>query len=178
MWRSHWFAAERCPSHSIAWRWIRSASTAPTSCFTWLASTAWCRPPSTPSMSRSPNVSNPAKEGAARPEPPKPSATAFQSVVLVLQGGGALGAYQAGVYEALAERGIEPTWLSGIPIGAINSAIIAGNPPAERVAKLRSFWELVSAGNTLWPGLWTEIWSGDAARGVANQFAAGGVAVN
>jgi len=123
-------------------------------------------------------VSNPPPESAARPEAAKPSATAFESVVLVLQGGGALGAYQAGVYEALAERGIEPTWISGISIGAINSAIIAGNPAADRVAKLRSFWELVSAGTAAWPGLWTEIWSGDAARGIANQFAAGGVAMN
>ena len=123
-------------------------------------------------------MSSLASEGAARPEAAKPSATAFESVVLVLQGGGALGAYQAGVYEALAERGIEPTWVSGISIGAINSAIIAGNPAADRVAKLRSFWELVSAGTAVWPGLWTEIWSGDAARGIANQFAAGGVAMN
>ena len=123
-------------------------------------------------------MSNPPPESAARPEAAKPSATAFESVVLVLQGGGALGAYQAGVYEALAERGIEPTWISGISIGAINSAIIAGNPAADRVAKLRSFWELVSAGTAAWPGLWTEIWRGDAARGIANQFAAGGVAMN
>jgi NTE family protein len=123
-------------------------------------------------------VSNPAPEGAARPEAAKPSATPFESVVLVLQGGGALGAYQAGVYEALAERGIEPTWISGISIGAINSAIIAGNPSAERVAKLRTFWELVSAGTAGWPGMWTQIWSGDAARGIANQVAAGGVAMN
>ena len=123
-------------------------------------------------------MNSPAPEGAAPPEAAKPTATAFQSIVLVLQGGGALGAYQAGVYEALAERGIEPTWISGISIGAINSAIIAGNRAADRVAKLRAFWELVSAGNTLWPGLWTEIWSGDAARGVVNQLAAGGVAMN
>ena len=123
-------------------------------------------------------MSSLARESAARPEAAKPSATAFESVVLVLQGGGALGAYQAGVYEALAERGIEPTWISGISIGAINSAIIAGNPPADRVAKLRAFWELVSAGTAGWPGLWTQIWSGDAARGIANQLAAGGAAVN
>lgn len=65
--------------------------------------------------------------------------------VLVLQGGGALGAYQAGVYEALAERGYQPDWLAGISIGAINAAIIAGNAPRDRVAVLRRFWELVSS---------------------------------
>jgi NTE family protein len=98
--------------------------------------------------------------------------------VLVLQGGGALGAYQAGVYEALAERGIEPTWLSGISIGAINSAIIAGNPPAERVAKLRAFWEMVSAQTVAWPGLWNDFWSAGPVRSLANQFAASGAAMS
>lgn len=63
-----------------------------------------------------------------------------EEVALVLQGGGALGAYQAGVYEALAATGIEIDWVAGISIGAVNAAIIAGNPPADRVAKLRSFW--------------------------------------
>ena len=53
----------------------------------------------------------------------------FESVALVLQGGGALGAYQAGVYEALAEAGIHPDWIAGISVGAINAAVIAGNPP-------------------------------------------------
>lgn len=69
--------------------------------------------------------------------------------ILVLQGGGALGSYQAGVYEALSEAGIEPSWIAGISIGAINAALIAGNPPQDRVAKLREFWELVSSGPTL-----------------------------
>ena len=59
---------------------------------------------------------------------------------LVLQGGGALGAYQAGVYEGLAEAGIEPNWVAGISIGALNAAIIAGNAPGQRVARLREFW--------------------------------------
>ena len=66
--------------------------------------------------------------------------------VLVLQGGGALGAYQAGAYEALAESGFEPDWVAGISIGAINGAIIAGNRPEDRVAKLRQFWDKVSSG--------------------------------
>jgi predicted acylesterase/phospholipase RssA len=61
----------------------------------------------------------------------------FECVALVLQGGGALGAYQAGVYEALAEANINPDWVAGVSIGAINSAIIAGNETSERVAKLR-----------------------------------------
>ena len=64
---------------------------------------------------------------------------------LVLQGGGALGAYQAGVYEALDAHGMQPQWVAGISIGAINAAIIAGNPPERRVARLREFWEGVSS---------------------------------
>lgn len=68
----------------------------------------------------------------------------FDSVALLLQGGGALGAYQAGVYEALEEAGVAPDWVGGISIGGINGAIIAGNRPEERVAKLRGFWEYLS----------------------------------
>ena len=63
---------------------------------------------------------------------------------MVLQGCGALGAYQAGVYEALAEADIHPDWVAGVSIGAINSAIIAGNGPAERVSKLRAFWQEIT----------------------------------
>ena len=66
--------------------------------------------------------------------------------ILVLQGGGALGAYQAGAYEALASAGEEPEWVAGISIGAINAAIIAGNRPEDRVKQLRRFWEKVSSG--------------------------------
>jgi NTE family protein len=69
--------------------------------------------------------------------------------VLVLQGGGALGAYQAGVYERLAEAGLAPGWLAGISIGAINAALIAGNAPALRVPRLREFWDRVGV-----PGSW------------------------
>jgi hypothetical protein len=65
-------------------------------------------------------------------------------IALVLQGGGALGAYQAGVYQALQEAGLEPDWVSGVSIGAINGAIIAGNPPALRVQRLRTFWERIT----------------------------------
>src|SRR5258708_519345 len=81
----------------------------------------------------------------------------FECVALVLQGGGALGAYQAGVYEAHAETHIEPDWIAGISIGGINSAIIAGNPANMRVERLREFWTLVTADARLrscdWPGL-------------------------
>ena len=68
-----------------------------------------------------------------------------ETLVLVLQGGGALGAYQAGAYEALDEFGLHPDWIAGISIGAINAAIIAGNPPQARVSRLRAFWERSSS---------------------------------
>lgn len=65
---------------------------------------------------------------------------------LVLQGGGALGAYQAGAYEALHEAGVRPEWVAGISIGAINAAIIAGSPDGRRVDNLRRFWEMATSG--------------------------------
>ena len=68
----------------------------------------------------------------------------FERIALLLQGGGALGSYQAGAYQALAEANLEPEWVAGISIGAVNSALIAGNPPETRVEKLREFWEAVS----------------------------------
>jgi NTE family protein len=89
-------------------------------------------------------------------------------VGLVLQGGGALGAYQAGVYEALAERDhYLPNWIAGISIGAINGAIIAGNAPSRRVEKLRTFWELITERISAKPFA-----DGDAARGVFNEWSA------
>lgn len=89
---------------------------------------------------------------AARPRAPSrtPSAThaaaapapaGHGNVVLVLQGGGALGAYQAGVYQALHEAGVEPNWVIGTSIGAINAALIAGNAPAHRMQRLNAFWD-------------------------------------
>jgi NTE family protein len=72
----------------------------------------------------------------------------FGCLALLLQGGGALGSYQAGVFEALAESKITPNWVVGISIGAVNAAIIAGNPPGERVKQLRCFWEELSAPST------------------------------
>jgi NTE family protein len=65
-------------------------------------------------------------------------------IALVLQGGGALGAYQAGVYEALHEANVEPDWISGVSIGGINAAIIAGNSPRRRMDRLRAFWETIT----------------------------------
>jgi NTE family protein len=102
-------------------------------------------------------------------------ATPFESIALVLQGGGALGAYQAGVYERLLEADIEPTWVAGISIGAINSAIIAGNPREHRVARLREFWELVSNAGASWSDCWSGMPLADGARGWLNQMAAGSV---
>ena len=67
-------------------------------------------------------------------------------VVLVLQGGGALGAYQVGVFQAMHEAGIEPDWVIGTSIGALNGAIIAGNPPAGRMRRLDAFWDRVRNG--------------------------------
>lgn len=67
----------------------------------------------------------------------------YPAIALVLQGGGALGAYQCGVYEALDEAGIRPNWFAGISIGAINAALLAGNRPENRVAALREFWDTI-----------------------------------
>jgi NTE family protein len=83
-------------------------------------------------------------------EPTRP-ASYDKRVALVLQGGGALGSYQAGVYEALAASEYRPDWVAGISIGAINAAIIAGNAPETRVARLRTFWENITAPTAFWP---------------------------
>src|SRR3546814_2423942 len=69
------------------------------------------------------------------------SAAKYPAIALVLQGGGALGAYQCGVYQGLHEAGIRPNWLAGISIGAINAAIIAGSVPEDRVDRLQAFWD-------------------------------------
>ena len=89
----------------------------------------------------------------------------FERIALALQGGGALGAYQGGVYQALAEVDLHPDWVAGISIGAINAAIIAGNPPASRVDKLREFWELVSSPQMQWLGNSVLVPSGGAMDG-------------
>lgn len=103
-------------------------------------------------MARSPN-----KAGATAPKThSKSSDKAFdlppyETVALVLQGGGALGAYQAGVYQGLADAGIEPNCLSGISIGALNIAIIAGNAPKRRIERLTEFWETICRPNFGYP---------------------------
>lgn len=70
----------------------------------------------------------------------------YDYIVLVLQGGGALGAYQAGVFEAMAEASLAPNWVAGVSIGAVNGALIVGNPVGHRTERLREFWNLVSSG--------------------------------
>jgi len=90
-----------------------------------------------------------------------------EKTVLVFQGGGALGAYQAGAYEALHEAGIRPDWLAGISIGSINSAIIAGSPVDRRIDNLRTFWHRVSSGL---PGHF--LGNGDAMRKWFNESSA------
>jgi NTE family protein len=137
--------------------------------------------------------------------PPARNRPPFERIALVLQGGGALGAYQAGVFQALAEAGLEPDWVSGISIGSFNSAIIAGNPPEARVDKLREFWESITQPYVEWPAaaasqrnaaaagaalapqlppFWTfasalvPALKVDTARGLLNQWAAGRVLFN
>jgi NTE family protein len=129
----------------------------------------------------------------------------FECIALVLQGGGALGAYQAGVFQAFAEVDLEPDWLAGISIGAFNAAIIAGNPPRARVEKLRQFWEIITEpyvphwARLPWPaampqassstapqvggflelaGEFVPALKGDTARSLLNQWAAGRVLFN
>ena len=119
------------------------------------------------------NKRDPVVSRDARIAPASRAGCEFGSVALVLQGGGALGAYQAGVYERLLEEGIEPTWLAGISIGAINCAIIAGNARENRVARLREFWELVSDSHSGAPGAFTGLPMIDATRAWVNQLAAG-----
>lgn len=96
---------------------------------------------------------------------PKELAGAYEGIALVLQGGGALGAYQAGVYQALAANEVVPTWVSGVSIGAINAALIAGNPPAKRTAALEAFWNAIAS-----PPPWGPL------QRVVDQFAAIGEA--
>jgi NTE family protein len=99
---------------------------------------------------------------------PAPTGTpAAARRVLVLQGGGALGSYQAGAYQALCHFDFEPDWIAGISIGAINAAIIAGNPPEKRVSRLKEFWELVSS-----PVPWNPIASSDRGRSLFNETSA------
>jgi NTE family protein len=99
------------------------------------------------------------------PAPDTTPATAQR--VLVLQGGGALGSYQAGAYQALCRHDFEPEWIAGISIGAINAAIIAGNPREKRVGRLKEFWNMVSA-----PVPWTPVTKSDRGRSLFNETSA------
>ncbi len=99
---------------------------------------------------------------------PAPATTpAKAKPVLVLQGGGALGSYQAGAYQALCHHDFEPEWVAGISIGAINAAIIAGNAREKRVGRLKEFWEMVSS-----PVSWSPVAKGDRARSYFNETSA------
>jgi len=98
----------------------------------------------------------------------------FERIALLLQGGGALGSYQAGVYQAMAEANLHPDWVAGISIGAINSALIAGNPPERRVEALRDFWETITAPALGIPSLFAATLGamglkGDFAHGLLNH---------
>src|SRR6201989_2218283 len=91
--------------------------------------------------------------------------------VLVLQGGGALGSYQAGAFQALCRQNFEPEWIAGISIGAINAAIIAGNDANKRVDRLKEFWEMVSA-----PVPWSPLLKTDHGRSAFNEASAAMIA--
>src|SRR5438270_3132420 len=134
-------------------------------------------------------------EAASRPSAPTPRPIAlkprgltkthkrrsrppFDCIALLLQGGGALGAYQAGVYEALAEAGLAPDWVAGISIGSINAAIIAGNPPESRVGKLRNFWEAVTSSPVGLNGDFGLISRGDAVREFINRVSAASAVIS
>ncbi|MDP1749967.1 MAG: patatin-like phospholipase family protein [Reyranella sp.] len=112
-------------------------------------------------------------DAASAPNGPRPRPD-FERIALLLQGGGALGSYQAGAYQALAECNLHPDWVAGISIGAINCALIAGNAPDRRVEKLRAFWETITApplGIPHFAGL--EI-KNDMQRQIVNQWRAMG----
>jgi NTE family protein len=84
----------------------------------------------------------------------RPAVIEPRRTILVFQGGGALGAYQAGVFEALVESGRQPDWVVGTSIGAINAALIAGNPPKLRLPRVRAFWERMGTRESRATGLW------------------------
>src|SRR5436190_7112150 len=99
---------------------------------------------------------------------PAPASTPAKAQrVLVLQGGGALGSYQAGAYQALCHFDFEPEWIAGISIGAINAAIIAGNEREKRIDRLKEFWNMVSS-----PVSWNPVTAGDRARSLFNETSA------
>jgi NTE family protein len=104
---------------------------------------------------------------------PKRERPPFERIALLLQGGGALGAYQGGVYQALAEADLHPDCVSGVSIGAVNAALICGNPPGQRVAALRAFWEKITSPPFGYPFVTSMLGSmelgGDALHRLLNQ---------
>ena len=105
----------------------------------------------------------------------KPADRVYESrydfTILVLQGGGALGAYQAGIFEGLVEAGLSPDWVTGVSIGGVNAALIAGNAPDRRIGRLRDFWNVVSSG-TLGYLSGKNYPAADPLRGVLNRMSA------
>src|SRR3546814_5822705 len=91
---------------------------------------------------------------------------------MVRQGGGALGSYQAGVYESLDDWNVPLNWVAGISIGAINVALIAGNPPEHRLERLRRFWDIVSSSLPDFP-----LWRGERLRELVDEWSAAWVAM-
>ena len=132
----------------------------------------------TPRTMKAASLAEPVRTSDA-PHPLPQHNSHFDRTALLLQGGGALGAYQAGAYQALEESNILPNWVAGISIGAINAAIIAGNAPGERVVKLRHFWERITT--PLFKPLmaWVDAFTqeGDRQHRLINQLRAGQVLV-
>src|SRR5436190_10766272 len=113
-----------------------------------------------PDFTKTDRAFEPRSTGWHRPRPP------FERIALALQGGGALGAYQGGVYQALAEADLHPHWVAGVSIGAINAALIAGNPPERRVERLREFWTIISESPIGLP----QLMSGEIHNEIVHQF--------
>jgi NTE family protein len=105
-------------------------------------------------------MSSPSSKTSSPTVAQHPAHDAYKVTALVLQGGGALGAYQAGVYQALDEAGLHPNWIAGISIGALNAAIIAGNAPEHRVERLTEFWETICK-SAFWPNRPSFSWPGN-----------------
>ena len=112
-------------------------------------------------------TARPRSVGRKRARPKAGAVRSDRDRVLVLQGGGALGSYQAGIYETLVAAGIDLDWIAGISIGAVNAAIIAGNPPDRRVGRLQEFWNLASS--TLLPN---SIVPSEGLRSIFNEASA------
>ena len=112
-----------------------------------------------PSATTGTTAKKSAKSAASRPRHEHPPRLDHEHIVLVLQGGGALGAYQAGVFEAMTHIPSEPHWVAGVSIGAINAALIVGNQPHQRIERLREFWELLTSNSALLAPMFDQQWS-------------------